>query len=261
MSTTEQRLKASLLLNVLLLAVVIFLFCESAGAPAERVRVVTKTVERKVEVPVMVGGAVAPPPPVIPEKLPDEVNEEGDRLRMRRWRTERRVRDVERFVALTPEEREKLGSAFAENPNRTEVLREVLGEERAARYAHDRAEAEKREEVEEFEQEVFTLSRRLALTPGQEIQVRDVMEKIRDDVAPMEAAIRERGRQAEQEHSRPGGSENLQGIYTEMRELIRELKAKKNLLTVERLREILSDEQMNALTKIQAETRDSFFGE
>ncbi len=207
-------------------------------------------------------------PPMIEHSVTVTENGEASMLRSADWKAQFYLSEVEKFVALTPQQqaslRDRYAAAFASTDAKAprsyrEILKETLGEEIASQLeVAQRADAAKRD-AEELSDEVFSLSRKLALTNEQEASVTAVLKQLREELRPLDAQVQVAMREAMSNHSGANpDKERLRLSYDQLKELTREMKTAKDAALSQRLRELLTDQQYNALLELQASAAERF---
>ena len=98
-----------------------------------------------------------------------------------------RLHGIEEFVALNAEERERVKQGLETeyqkaDRNLDRALKDLLGEKKYDEFSKLRREREQADEREDLESEVFTLSRKLSLSPAEEQIGRDVLVSVNSDL-------------------------------------------------------------------------------
>lgn len=191
-----------------------------------------------------------------------EVDPETAVARVASWRAKEFVSHVSDHIALSVEEKEALGAQFSavatgvrgpDDASRKQVIAQVLGEERLQAFEDAERARLKEERTRALEEESVILSRRLSLTPDQEVQLRSVLEQVEVGLEPMRSQVREVMREAMANHF--GGDEaktQLKEQYDLIRTLNDELKKQRAEQLFGALADTLTDAQKNALLEHQA---------
>lgn len=191
-----------------------------------------------------------------------EVAPEAAAARVASWRAKEFVSHVSDHIALSVEEKEALGAQFSavatgvrgpDDASRKQVIAQVLGEERLQAFEDAERARLKEERTRALEEESVILSRRLSLTPDQEVQLRSVLEQVEVGLEPMRSQVREVMREAMANHF--GGDEaktQLKEQYDLIRTLNDELKKQRAEQLFGALADTLTDAQKNALLEHQA---------
>lgn len=194
----------------------------------------------------------SPQPPVAPAEAA---------VRVASWRAKEFVSYVSDHIALTTEEKEALGTRFSavatgvrgpDDASRKQVIAQVLGEERLQAFEDTERARLKEERTRALEEESVILSRRLSLTPDQEVQLRSVLEQVEVGLEPIRSELREVMREAMANHF--GGEEakdQLKEQYDLIRTLNDELKKQRADQLFGALSDTLTDAQKNALLEYQ----------
>ena len=95
-----------------------------------------------------------------------------------------RVAAVERFVKLSPAQRDELREKFRAEGEGEDApsLEQILGPADASVYRQQVKDAFRRAESASLDKETYYLGRRLNLDPSQEVQVRALLEQIESDM-------------------------------------------------------------------------------
>ena len=156
-----------------------------------------------------------------------------------RWR----VSAIEKFVPITDDQRQRLTSKFqaeAQGANDTDSLESILGDENTRFYRQQVAAAFEKVQQEELDKEVVWLSRQLTLTPEQEQKVNEVFEEIERELSDAQDG----------EHGTGGNSQERVRTMIEENRRRRELRA-------EKLRGVLSPDQSQMFSRVEAESSSS----
>jgi hypothetical protein len=134
------------------------------------------------------------------------------------------------------------------------IVADVLGADRAEKFFSDLNLRETQKAEEQLDLEVFTLSRRLSLSPLQEEQLRQALAEANKRSAPLTRELASRMEQAMALHfdGDPERAE-LRTQYEQIRELKESVKQEKNSVVKENLKDQLSDEQLNKLIELQSD--------
>jgi hypothetical protein len=170
------------------------------------------------------------------------------------WFGEERTKEVERFIALSPQEREELSGRLKERrvmeldaPSTAEILQSVLGQEKVQRFYEAWNAALAAEEATTIQRVTSELSSSLGLTPDQESAVAPIVAEIETSVRQARGALRLIREEAAARHEVPDPSGTaLRETYRRMKELTASTEKLKADLYRARLRQVLSDEQYNA---------------
>lgn len=184
------------------------------------------------------------------------------------WKAQFYLSEVEKFVALTPEQqaslRDRYAAAFATRDSKApqsyrEILKETLGVEVANQLDKAQRADEAKRDDEELSDETFSLSRKLALSKEQETSVGEVLRQVRDELKPLDAQVQVAMREAMSNHSGANpDQERLRLSYDQLKELSAEMKAAKDAALSQRLKSILTESQYNALLEQQASAPEGF---
>jgi hypothetical protein len=158
-----------------------------------------------------------------------------------------KISAIEKFVPLTPEQKERLREKYEResdaqahgNEVEVESLEEILGPENASYYREQVQAAFKRVQDEEIERESVWFSRKLGLSEEQETSMRQVFERV-------EAELGTTG------HT----SNSAKNPQERVRAMIAENRRRSELRTAE-LSRILTPEQLQVYARIEAESSAS----
>lgn len=229
-------------------------------------------------------GTGASPIPATPEKAHERLmpthDEKGAHIgaQQKEYRVNARISAIEKFVQLTPEQRERLKAKFAAEidaeqesavdpesgddthepaaegesppvaaepvPPETESLEAILGDESAKYYRDQMKQAFDRAAQEEQEKNVLLLSRKLSLTTEQEGQIRDIVRGVETQVSEE--------MKADQRAAKKGGS----SMQKRMQTMLAENALRKKLLD-ERMKTVLTAEQYQMYLQQQAESANA----
>lgn len=165
------------------------------------------------------------------------------------WHAQYGVEQVQKLIALTSEEADKLRSALLAG-EKVANLEEILGAERARQYEAARERKFAEESEEEIQSELFRLSRKLKLSSEQEKLLEGTLRSIRTALRPNYEKLRARNDEAMELHQNPpDDGTRLRGLFDELQTLVRETSAKERELLLQELDGQLSDEQMNLLVE------------
>lgn len=192
-----------------------------------------------------------------------------DSKEMKKWILDSRLEDVEKFLVLTDDERERLkirfdaeqqaieeamesgrARSFNEEQNipGVESLDDIMGPERAQRYRQGVKDRQTRVEEERVENRVFWLTRKLDLAPEQEVAVKEAVTQVEGEMNKyMKEYFENRSLDEEADKSDP-------------RDFMEDFSTKRRTMLNEMLRGTLSDEQYNKLIEEQEKSPMNFFG-
>ena len=196
-----------------------------------------------------------------PSSTPTEPHANGS---SRDFIASQRVKGVQKLIALTEEESERLSNELQQHPEESlkAALTQTIGETRTAQYLEAKEQLDRDAEAEEDQTELFRLSRKLALTPEQENALRDVITSLRTELRPMQKKLDLLAERATLLHSASPSDTSqseLRNIYEEMKITIQQTNDAKRNAMRERLKTNLSDEQLNQLILLQEKDRNQFF--
>lgn len=210
----------------------------------------------------------ATPTEPIPIPLGDGAVMQTDMTRAANWKAQMYVSEVERLVALTPEQKKALGDRYRQefalssrNPRELyrELLQETLGDEVAAQYERAEAEEERTRHEDQITEEVFSMSRKLTLNAEQEKSVREALQAVNDQLKPLDRQLQSAMQEAMSNHSgAQTDKERLRASYDQVKELLMQKQAAKNEALNARLKEVLTEDQYNALLAQQAMNPNRF---
>lgn len=210
---------------------------------------------------------VTPTEPV-PIALGDGAVLQSDMTRAANWKAQMYVSEVERLVALTPEQKKILADRYRlafglsnRNPREMyrELLQETLGDEVAAQYERAEAQEEQTRHEDQITEEVFSMSRKLALNSEQEKSVREALQAVTDQLKPLDRQLQSAMQEAMSNHSgAQTDKERLRGTYDQVKALLMQKQTAKNEALNARLKEVLTEDQYNALLAQQASNPNRF---
>lgn len=201
------------------------------------------------------------PEPRLKESRPQDLSAQSAQF----W-AKNRLHGIEEFFALNAEERERVKQGLETeyqkaDRNLDRALKDLLGEKKYDEFSKLRREREQADEKEDLESEVFTLSRKLSLTPAEEQVVSAALVSVNSDLAALRRQIHDVSADAVALHAAPGDNRPaLQESYKELSRIAREEAAQRKELVVSKLRGKLSDDQLNRLLEYQASQHDPFLG-
>ena len=224
------------------------LSCESTAEPLRsRVRELEKQVQAEKDHALPVGQD-----PATAAKLgvEQEVRAEGtaDEARLEEA-TKWRVSAIEKFVPLSEDQKHRLSEKFMEEGRSsdgeadTESLDDILGEEIASYYRQQVKSAFQRVQDEETEREVVWVSRQLSLSPAQEKAVRDVYNRVEQQV------------RREQQQG-PTHGEAPKSPQDRVKQMVRESRLR-NELRSSMLKDVLTSDQYQAYMRSESESAAS----
>jgi hypothetical protein len=204
--------------------------------------------------------------PELPHTSTTATITEGQQKTKIKFRNQQFLRQIEQHLAIPQTEHDELlkslsAEAVSTEEERAEVLINVLGEERTAEYERLRAESQAKQETEELETKLFSLSRKLKLNPEQERFARETLIKMQTQFKPRYQTLQDYTEQAMIAHDAPAtdGADNreqLRTLFNQMKQYMEQLKSSENEFLNEKLKETLTDEQLNQLAQLQAESAD-----
>jgi hypothetical protein len=158
-----------------------------------------------------------------------------------------RVSAIEKFVPLSPEQKERLrekyqreSTALADDaPVESESLEDIIGSENASYYREQVQAAFKRVQNEEIERESVWLTRKLGLSPEQESSVRQIFERVESEVSQSKAPA----------HSSGTPQDRVRALIAENK--------RRSELRKDDLSRILTTEQLRTYAQIEAESSAS----
>ncbi|MEY4669726.1 MAG: hypothetical protein RL518_2425 [Pseudomonadota bacterium] len=181
-----------------------------------------------------------------PARIPEREGE-GENVASSTETLSWRISAIEKFVPLTPEQKERLREKYErESAARgsgeeveTESLDDILGAENASYYREQVQAAFRRVQNEEIERESVWLSRKLGLTAEQESSVRQLFERVESEVSEA------------QDHGQARGSPQER-----VQQLIAENRRRSELRNAE-LARVLSPEQFKTYVQLEAQSSTS----
>lgn len=199
-----------------------------------------------------------------------------ERKAFQNWMFDRKLAEMEKDVAINDSEKAQLKdrmAALRESRSATaasggqpgdleqqeqEVLRDVLGEDRAASLAKSRAERESRMAQEDLEQATFTFARKLSLSPEQESQAAAALKDIEAEAQPLKDAVETKMKNITAQHG-TATPETIRAAFEELQKMQKESKEAKRRMLETKFRGFLSDEQYNRLLEESA-SADNMYG-
>jgi len=223
------------------------LSCESTAAPLQaRVSELERKLKEE-EARAAQSHTEQAPLPVNSVDSPAAGEAEGDDTRLReatRWR----VSAIEKFVPLSEEQKQRLSDKFIKEGSsedgevETESLETILGDDNATFYRQQVQAAFQRVQDEEVEKEVVWVSRQLSLSQEQERAVRDVYDRVEQQVRA-EASVGGHGAPAASSQDR-------------VRQMVQESRLR-NTLRQSMLKDVLTPEQYQTYLKNESESASS----
>lgn len=158
-----------------------------------------------------------------------------------------RVSAIEKFVPLSPEQKERLREKYQRESTasadgaevESESLEDIIGSENALYYREQVQAAFKRVQNEEIDRESVWLTRKLGLSPEQESSVRQIFERVESEVSQSKLAG----------HSNGTPQDRVRALIAENQ--------RRSELRKEELSRILTPEQLRAYAQLEAESSAS----
>ncbi len=201
----------------------------------------------------------------------------ANRRVMRSFFVEHELAEIEKYSALSDEERDALQRKFnsmmenqgkllpsersinALDAEQNSILKDVLGDERAQEIVKQQEAAERRELDDALDQATLTFSRKLSLTSEQERATRAALSNVLEITKPMRETLQLKMQEVGLQHQ-TNDPEALKSAIDEMRDSQAALRTAKRTLLQEKLSGVLGQDQVQALSdEIQANP-DSLFG-
>lgn len=193
----------------------------------------------------------------------------------RDWFLERKIADIEKYAVITDQEKSVLKQKLGElSENRRERMRrgeevgdpaadeqgafaDILGQERADSIAASRAAKEAQAERENFEQTLFTFSRKLALTPDQESRAAAALHDVDIATKSFEDTISAKMKTITAQHG-TASPEAMRAAFEELQKMRTDSIDARRKLIEEKFKPILSEEQYNRLLEEGAKTEGTY---
>jgi hypothetical protein len=171
------------------------------------------------------------------------------------WLAGERVKELERVLALSPDERTTLIGKLAQAPlieltsdEGTALISEVFADDRAEEIVERLQQQAQSDENERIASIASAFTRKLNILDEQQEAVVSVIREVEALTATERASYTKMTQEITARHNDPQASrQTLQDKFLEMKALGEQLKATKKELYQERLREILTAEQMGLL--------------
>ncbi len=176
------------------------------------------------------------------------------------WRAAKRAEEISRYLALTPLETDLLKESFIDaglpafqSEKAKQIVTNILGEDRSAKYYRAREDATHAAELERIESESTVLERKLALSQTQHEAVRHALTTVEKELEESRRLYRDQSEQVTALHSAGDAArDQLREGFQNLEELSAELRKVRQERLRELLRPTLSDEQFNKLLEMQA---------
>jgi len=195
-----------------------------------------------------------------------EVAASEDSNRAKDWKAQFYLSEIERLVALTPEQSARLLARYKENAPSGQseepiksVLAETLGADLADKFESARQAEEAQKTAEELDQELFTFSRKLSLSAVQETEVRAALVQVKQELKPLNQKVAAAMREAMSNHSgAKTDNTRLRMSYDQLKTLSEQMKTASDTALQQKLKNTLTEQQFNELLAMQASDRSAF---
>jgi len=189
-----------------------------------------------------------------------------DSTRAKDWKAQFYLSEIERLVALTPEQSAKLLARYKESasPGESEepiksILAETLSVDLAEKFESARQAEEAQKTSEELDQELFTFSRKLSLSAAQETEVKAALVQVKQDLKPLNQKVAAAMREAMSNHSGDKtDTSRLRMSYDQLKTLSEQMKTASDTALQGKLKNTLTEQQFNELLAMQASDRSGF---